>query len=149
MRTASSSCSKGRKPGRPVRTRRPIIAAMADKLMIVMVNTDPGNAAELGAPFFQAAVAAAMDYDVEVILTGRAGELAKKGVAEKLYVKQGLDKSVYDFIKDAHEAGVHFKVCTPTLELWGNDLIPEIEETIGGAYVIQQAMDDRVVTFTY
>ena len=53
------------------------------------------------------------------------------------------------FIKDAHEAGVHFKVCTPTLELWGDDLIPEIEETVGGAYVIQQAMDDDVVTLTY
>ena len=122
---------------------------MADKLMIVMVNTDPSDPAELGAPFFQAAVAAAMDYDVEVILTGRAGELAKRGVAEKLYVKEGVGKSVYDFMKDAHEAGVRFKVCTPTLDLWGNDLIPEIDETIGGAYVIEQAMDDRVVTFTY
>jgi predicted peroxiredoxin len=122
---------------------------MADKLMIVMVNTDPSDPAELGAPFFQAAVAAAMDYEVEVILTGRAGELAKKGVAEKLYVKEGVGKSVYDFMKDAHEAGVRFKVCTPTLDLWGNDLIPEIDETIGGAYVIEQAMDDRVVTFTY
>jgi predicted peroxiredoxin len=55
---------------------------MADKLMIVMVNTDPRDGPELGAPFFQATVAAAMDYDVEVILTGRAGELAIKGVAE-------------------------------------------------------------------
>ncbi len=122
---------------------------MADKLMIVMVNTDPKNPAELGAPFFQATVAAAMEYDVEVILTAGAGELAKKGVAERLEVKQGSGKTVYDFIKDAHEAGVRFKVCTPTLELWGEDLIPEIEETVGGAYVIQQAMDDDVVTFTY
>lgn len=122
---------------------------MADKLMIVMVNTDPSSVAELGAPFFQAAVAAAMDYEVEVILTARAGELAKRGVAEKLFVKEGSTKSVYDFMKDAHEAGVRFKVCTPTLDLWGNDLIPEIEETVGGAYVIEQAMDDRVVTFTY
>ena len=122
---------------------------MAEKLMIVMVNTDPKNSAELGAPFFQATVAAAMEYDVEVILTAGAGELAKKGVAEQLYVKHGSGKSVYDFIKDAHEAGVRFKVCTPTLELWGEDLIPEIEETVGGAYVIQQAMDDNVVTFTY
>jgi predicted peroxiredoxin len=122
---------------------------MAKKLMIVMVNTDPSNGAELGAPFFQATVAAAMDYEVEVILTARSGELAKKGVAEKLFVQEGSPKSVYDFIKDAHEAGVHFKVCTPTLELWGEDLIPEIEETIGGAYVIQQAMDDDVVTLTY
>ena len=122
---------------------------MADKLMIVMVNTDPKNGAELGAPFFQATVAAAMEYEVEVILTGRAGELAVRGVAEKLHVKEGSPKSVYDFIKDAHEAGVKFKVCTPTLDLWGEDLIPEIEETVGGAYVISQAMDEDVVTFTY
>jgi len=122
---------------------------MADKLMIVMVNTDPRNAAELGAPFFQATVAAAMDYKVEIVLTGRAGELAKKGVAENIYIKEGSDKSVYDFIKDAHEAGARFKICTPTLDLWGNDLIPEIDEIVGGAYVIQQAMDNNVVTFTY
>ena len=49
---------------------------MAKKLMIVMVNTDPANPPELGAPFFQASVAAAMEYDVEVVLTGRAGQLA-------------------------------------------------------------------------
>ena len=122
---------------------------MADKLLIIMVNTDPRNGPELGAPFFQATVAAAMEYEVEVILTGRSGELAIKGVAEKLFVKEGSSKSVYDFIKDAHEAGVKFKVCTPTLDLWGQDLISEIEETVGGAYVIAQAMDDDVVTFTY
>jgi len=122
---------------------------MANKLMIIMVNTDPTNSSELGAPFFQATVAAAMDYEVEVILTARAGELAKKGIAEKLFVKEGSSKSVYDFIKDAHEAGAKFKVCTPTLDLWGDDLIPEIDETVGGAYVIEQAMDDDVVTFTY
>lgn len=122
---------------------------MAEKLMIVMVNTDPKNGSELGAPFFQATVAAAMDIEVEVILTARAGELAVAGVAEKLFVQEGSPKSVYDFMKDAHEAGVKFKVCTPTLELWGNNLIPEIVETVGGAYVIQQAMDEDVVTFTY
>lgn len=122
---------------------------MANKLMIIMVNTDPANASELGAPFFQATVAAAMDYQVEVILTARAGELAKKSVADRLFVKEFSQKSVYDFIKDAHGAGVQFKVCTPTLDLWGDDLIPEVNEIVGGAYVIEQAMDDDVVTFTY
>jgi predicted peroxiredoxin len=122
---------------------------MADKLLIIMVNTDPKNPEELGAPFFQATVAAAMEHEVEVVLTGRAGQLAVRGFAEKLHVKEGSPKTVYDFMKDAHEAGVKFKVCTPTLELWGDDLIPEIEETVGGAYVISQAMDDDVVTFTY
>lgn len=122
---------------------------MASKLMIIMVNTDPSNPQELGAPFFQATVAAAMEFDVEVILTGLAGQLATKGVAEKLFVQEGSSKSVYDFIKDAHEAGAVFKVCTPTLDLWGNELIPEIVETVGGAYIISEAMDDDTVTFTY
>ncbi|HEY9149712.1 MAG TPA: peroxiredoxin, partial [Gammaproteobacteria bacterium] len=82
-------------------------------------------------------------------LTGRAGELAKVGVAEAIVLKQGTDRTVYDYIKDAHEAGVKFKVCTPTLELWGDELISEIDETVGGAYIISEAMDDNTVTFTY
>jgi len=122
---------------------------MAEKLLIVMVNTDPKNGPELGAPFYQATVAAAMEYDVEIILTGLAGELAKKGVAENLYIQEGSEKSVYDIMKDAHKAGVKFKVCTPIIEMWGDDLIPEISETVGGAYVISEAMDGDTVTFTY
>ncbi|MFV2057135.1 MAG: peroxiredoxin [Thiohalomonadales bacterium] len=121
---------------------------MADKLLIIMVNTDPRNGAELGAPFFQATVAAAMEYEVEIILTGLSGELAKRGVAEKLYVQEG-GRTVYQIMRDAYEAGAKFKVCTPTIELWGTDLIPEISETVGGAYVISEAMDDDTVTFTY
>ncbi len=122
---------------------------MADKLLVIMVNSDPANPTELGAPFFQATVAAAMEYEVEVVLTGRAGELANKGVAAGIRVQEESPKTVYDFIKDAHEAGVRFKVCTPSLALWGDDLIPEIEETVGAAYVIGQAMDEATVTFTY
>ncbi|MGD8785407.1 MAG: DsrE family protein [Thioalkalispiraceae bacterium] len=122
---------------------------MPDKLMIVMVNTDPSNASEMGAPFFQATVAAAMDYEVEVIMTGRAGELAKKGFAEKLLAHEGNSKTIYDFIQEAYDAGAVFKVCTPTLEIWGDDLIPEISETVGAAYIISEAMSGNVVTFTY
>ena len=90
-----------------------------------------------------------MEYEVEVILTGRAGELAVKGIAEKILAQKDSTKTIYGVIKDAHEAGVKFKVCTPTLEGWGDQLIPEIEETVGGAYIISEAMDDDTVTFTY
>ncbi len=122
---------------------------MADKLIIVLMNSDPTNPSEVGAPFFQAAVAAAMDYEVELLITGRAGELAKKGVAEKIQIREGSNRTVYDYIKEAHEAGVRLKVCTPTLEIWGEDIIPEIEETVGGAYLISEAMDEGTVVFTY
>lgn len=57
---------------------------MADKLLIILVNTDPRNGEELGAPIFQATVAAAMGYEVEVISTATAGKLMKKSVAENL-----------------------------------------------------------------
>jgi len=119
------------------------------KLLIVMVNTDPANSSELGAPLFQASVAAAMGHEVEVLFTARSGELAIQGVAERLRVNEGSPSTVYDYIKEAKEAGVVFKICTPTLELWGSDLIDEIEETVGGAYLISKAMEDDTVTFTY
>jgi len=126
---------------------------MADKLLIIMVNTDPRNGEELGAPIFQATVAAAMDYEVEVVCTATAGQLMKKGVAENLVVKEGSSKSVYDFIKDAHEAGVKFYCCSPNLDLFDmteDDLIPECEGIVGGAHVIEQVMEDedtRVLTY--
>ena len=116
------------------------------------VNTDPRNGEELGAPFFQASVAAAMDYDVEVICTATSGSLMKKGVAEKLFVKQGSPKSVYDFIKDAHEAGVKFYCCSPNLDLFDmskDDLIPECSGIVGGAYMIEEVMESDCKVLTY
>ncbi len=125
---------------------------MASKLIIVMANTDPRNGEELGAPIFQASVAAAMEYEVEVICTATAGRLMKKGVAEKLFVKPGSPKSVLDFIKDAHEAGVKFYCCSPNLDLFDMteaDLIPECAGIIGGAYLIDRVMQDEYKVLTY
>ena len=122
---------------------------MADKLLIILMNTDPTNPSELGVPFMQASVAAAMEYDVEILLTGRTGELAKPGVAENLHFTQDSSKTVHDLIRDAADSGAKLKICTSNLELWGDNLIPEIDETVGAAYIISEAMDDDTVTFTY
>ena len=125
---------------------------MAQKLLMILVNTDPRNGEELGAPFFQATVAAAMEYEVEVVCTATAGQLMKKGVAEKLFVKEGSDKSVYDFIKDAHEAGVKFVCCSPNLDLFDmteDDLIPECSGIVGGAHLIEEVMEGDCKVLTY
>lgn len=122
---------------------------MADKLLIILMNTDPTNPSELGVPFMQASVAAAMEYDVEILLTGHTGELAKPGVADQLRFTQDSSKTVHDLIRDAVDAGAKLKICTANLELWGDNLIPEIDETVGAAYIISEAMDDDTVTFTY
>lgn len=122
---------------------------MADKLLVVMANANLDTPAEFQPPLLQATVAAAMGFEVEVLLTGHAGKLAIEGVAETLLFKEEDNRTVLDHIREAKSAGVVFKVCTPTLKLWGNNLIAEIDETVGGAYIIAEAMDDSVVTFTY
>ena len=125
---------------------------MADKLVVVMANTDTRNGEELGAPIFQASVAAAMEYEVEVICTATSGRLMKKGIAEALHVKKGSPKSVYDFIKDAHEAGVVFYCCSPNLDLFDmteQDLIPECGGIVGGAYLIEAVMEEDCKVLSY
>ncbi len=125
---------------------------MANKLFIMLQNTSPANPHQLGAPFFQAAAAATMDYEVEMVLTADAGLLMKKGFAENIRIIKGSPKTVYDFIKDAYDAGVVLKVCTPSLELNAlakDDLIPECSGIVGGAYVIEKTMDDDTKVLAY
>ena len=122
---------------------------MSKKLLIILANSDPENPEEFSAPLFQAMVAAAMSHKVEVVFTGLSGVLAVAGHAENVMLNVKDHRTVYDVIKEAHKAGVVFKVCTPTLEMWGSELIAEIDETIGAAYVIEEAMNDHTVTFTY
>jgi peroxiredoxin family protein len=66
------------------------------RLVVVLLNTDPRNVEELAAPFYYAAVAAAMDHEVDVLCTATAGKLLFKGVADKLHVKPGDPKTVYE-----------------------------------------------------
>ncbi len=122
---------------------------MADKLLIIMTNTDPDSPSAVSIPFHHATVAAAMEYEVEIVFTGHSGKLAARGTAKKITFPSGPHKNVYQLIQAAHEAGVHFKVCAKTLDEWGDKLIPEIEETVGGAYIISEAMDEHTVTLTY
>jgi len=122
---------------------------MPDKLLIIMSNSDPSSSRELAPPLLQASMAATMEYDVEVILTGRSGELARRGVAEGVPLQPGGSRTVYDVIREADAAGAVFKVCTTTMEMAESELIPEVKEAVGAAYLISEAMDPATVTFTY
>ena len=125
---------------------------MSRKLLIVLVNTDPRNAEELGAPFYHAAVAAAMDYEVDVICAATAGKLMRKGVAEALHIKAGNPKTVYDWIQDARKNGARFWACPANLELFDMteaDLIPECAGLMGTATMLQNIMSDDYRVLTY
>ena len=119
------------------------------KLLIIMSNSDPLKPEGCYAPLFQATIAAALSHEVEVVLTGVSGKLAIVGVAEKVEMNLDTHSTLYDIIQEAHGAGVSFKACNTSLKMAGEDLIPEVEEKVGAAYVIDEAMDDNTVTFTY
>lgn len=124
----------------------------ARRLLIVLMNTDPRNPEELAAPFYYAAVAAAMDYEVDLLCTATAGKLMFKGVAEAIRIKPGENKTVLDWIKEAHDQGVKLWACPANLELFDKDdidLIAECSGMMGAAAMIQTVMEGeaRVLTF--
>ena len=122
---------------------------MAEKLLIILLNTDLTDPAAIGTPFFQATVAASLEYEVEMVFTGAAGQLVKQGVAERIALHGTTDRNLYHLIREAHEAGVVLKVCAPAKQLWGDDMIPEVQETVGGGYLIGEVMSERTATLTY
>ena len=119
------------------------------KLLIIMSNADPLKPEGCYAPLFQATVAAALSHDVEVVFTGISAQLAIAGNAESIEIDLESHRTIYDIIKEAYGAGVTFKVCNTSLKMAGQGLIAELEERVGAAYVIDEAMDQNTLTLTY
>jgi uncharacterized protein len=125
---------------------------MADKVIIMLLNLNPDVPGTLGAPFFQAAVAAAMDMEVEIYFAARTTRLLLRGYAEDIYPGEAREKSLYSFMQDAHEAGVKFYVCAGAAaehQLNGDNAIPELDGVRGGAAFIGAAAEEGVITLTY
>ncbi len=125
---------------------------MADKLCIMLLTVDPDHPHLCGTPFFQAAAAAAMDFEVEMYFASRAVRLLIKGVADKIYPSDNRAKSVYGFMQDAAELGVKFYACGGALEAYAvtpEIMIPELTGTAGGTAFIGRVMDDDWRTLTY
>lgn len=122
------------------------------KIAIMLLNTDPDRPASLGAPFFQAIVAASMDLEVSIYFAARNAALLRQGVAEALHPGKDKEKSVYSFMQDAHEAGVRFYACGGALGEHGvtaDNRIPELDGVAGGATFISEIIEPETVTLTY
>ena len=125
---------------------------MADRVVIMLLNANPENPATLGAPFFQACVAGAMELQVEVHFATRAVQLLGIGFAATLYPGKERTKSVYDFMREAHDAGARFYGCSQALQEFGIDesnAIPEFDGARGGAAFLGAALDENTLTLTY
>ncbi len=122
---------------------------MAEKLVVVLLNSAPDQSSELVEPIYHATVAASMEYKVEIIFAGRAGELAIRGVANKVPSQRKPEETIYDLIKEAYQSGVVFKASKFVVQKWGDNLIAEVSEVVSGGYMIGEIMNSEVTTLTY
>jgi uncharacterized protein len=125
---------------------------MTRRLLVVFTNADLAAPQTLSAPFYHAALAAAMDYEVDVFCSGSAARLMCKGVAESLAVTATDAKTVYDWVKEAHDQGVRFWTCSTNLELVGaseSDLIPECKGMMSAAIMLRDVMEGACRVLSY
>lgn len=125
---------------------------MADKLVMMLLTIDPDHPHTCGTPFFQAAVAAAMDMEVEIYFASRSVRLLINGVADKIYPSDNKLKSVYQFMCDAANLGVRFYACGGALQAYAVEpdmIIPECTGIAGGTAYISRVMDDAWRSISY
>ena len=122
---------------------------MAEKLVIIILNSNPQNYLEILEPVYHATIAASMDYHTEIILAGRAGELAIRGVADKIESGRKAGETLYDLLKEAYQSGVVIKASKIVVQKWGDNLIAEVSEVVSGGYIVGEIMNPNNKTLSY
>ena len=124
---------------------------MNKKIAILLWATTPEQPASCTMPFVYAAVAAAMDCEVEVHFTGLSVRLLVDGVAAGITSEQ-TGKTVYDLMQEASEQGVRFLACSMALKDYvaaEEAKVPEYSGAAGAASFIMRNLDPdwRVMLF--
>ncbi len=127
--------------------------------VVILMTSGPKTPWRCASPFYIAALLSANEADVEIFFNMDGTRLLKKGVAEKLIPGEpnclspnGKKlKTVYDFMKDAKQAGVKFYSCKQAIDSMGykpEDLIPELDGIFPASEFALRAMEaDKVLTF--
>lgn len=120
------------------------------KKVLITATYGPANPERCPGAFLFAQEAAQAGAEVSLCFVLQAPLLLKKGIAGDLYAKEG-GRSIRQFIEEALSAGVNFYVCDAALQLCDmtpEDLIDEVENLVGPAFVITQGFDaDLVLNF--
>lgn len=125
---------------------------MKKRLAILLWATSPDQAHLCNAPFFHAAVAAAMDCDVEIYFTGKAVNLLRKGVASSLPSGPRERETVHGFMRHAAEHGARFIACAAAMAEYGltrEELIDDSVEVGGAAAFVGRVLDPDWATLVY
>ena len=121
----------------------------AGKKILMVMTTGPEDPDKTYAPFYTAALMAAMEIDTTMYFLMHAPELLKKGAAEKVPLKKG--GSLKMFVDMALENGVKFLACAESCrdlcEIAEGDLIEGVK-LVGSATLADLALEaDSVISF--
>ncbi|MFN7065351.1 MAG: DsrE family protein [Aquificaceae bacterium] len=127
--------------------------------VIILMTSGPRTPWRCASPFYIAALMAANEAGVEIFFNMDGTRLLKKGIAERIIpgepnclTPEGKKlKTVYDFMKDAKQAGAKFYSCKQAIDSLGykpEDLIPELDGVFPASEFALRAMEaDKVLTF--
>jgi uncharacterized protein len=108
---------------------------------------DPGRSAT---PFFLAASAAAMEFEVMIYFTMYGPTLLRKDIVDEIGPKGDQGQPLRYFIDQATGLGVRLLVCQPSLDLndlYLDDLIDGVEMIGGAAFNDLAVSADAVISF--
>jgi len=108
---------------------------------------DPGRSAT---PFYLAAAAAAMDFEVMVYFTMYGPTLLRRDIVDKIGPKGDRGEPLRYFIDQATKLGVRLLVCQPSLDLNDlrlDDLIDGVEMIGGAAFNDLAVSANAVISF--
>lgn len=126
---------------------------MKQKLAILLWSLDPETPDLCATPFVHAAVAAAMDCQVELYFSGMSVRLLAPGIAAQLYAGPQREISVYRHMQQAHEHGAVFIACHDALAAQGlaeAALIGEVaRNNAGAAAFVARLLDPSWATLVF
>lgn len=127
-------------------------AAPLTRLAILLTVPDDSVPHLCAPPFVYAAMAAVMDTEVEVHFAARSVRLLLPGVAEGLFPGGGRERSVRDFMNDAHAAGARFYACRMATRQYAGEeaaLIELCDGTRGAMEFVSRVLDPAWATMTF
>jgi predicted peroxiredoxin len=123
----------------------------AARLLIVVWSAGPERPVQAAAPFVYALAARALDLEVEMHFTSTAVRWLVPGVAEAAYTDAAHSRTVADYRREAHDAGVRLLACSMALaeHAPGEPLVMECDGRAGAATVAAAsvAADTRTLVF--
>lgn len=116
----------------------------APPLCIVLWSVSPEDPIRAVTPFVFAAAAAALDCPVEMLFTAGSVRLLVQDVAAACHTADAGLKTLYDFMREAHDTGVRFYACSMAMHAYVSPeepLVPEFDGIRGVTTAMMSSLE--------